>query len=182
MKFIRSQIPEVVIIQPEIHEDKRGFFFESYQEKLFEEHGIPTHFVQDNHSSSMKGVLRGLHFQAHPKAQAKLVRVIRGAVFDVAVDVRRESKTFGRFVATHLSAENKEMIYIPVGFAHGFCVLEDGTEFLYKASDFYSPKHERGIIWDDPAISIPWPKLDVPFILSEKDKCFPRLSDSKDLF
>ena len=176
MKFTPLAIPDVILIEPKVFEDKRGFFFEFYHQELFRQNGIDVTFVQDNYSRSSKGTLRGLHFQIDPKAQDKLVRVTRGEVFDVAVDIRKGSKTFGKFVSTTLSAENKKMLFIPKGFAHGFCVLTDGTEFLYKVSDFYSPKHERGIQWNDPAIGIPWPKLDCGYIFSEKDKQYPPLS------
>ncbi len=177
MKFIPAQIPDVVLIEPRVHEDRRGFFLEFYNKDLFQKNGIGVHFVQDNHSTSEKGVVRGLHFQIAPRMQAKLVKVIRGSAFDVVVDIRKGSPTFGKYVSHILSAENKKMLYVPAGFAHGFCALEDGTEFLYKVSDFYSARHERGIIWNDPAIAIPWPKLDVDTVLSEKDKHYPRLKD-----
>ena len=181
MKFTRLNIPDVILIEPTVLEDERGFFYEFYHEKVFAQNGITTKFEQDNHSRSVKGVLRGLHYQVSPRAQAKLVRVIQGEVFDVTVDIRKGSKTFGQFVSVHLSEENKKLVYVPAGFAHGFCVLKDGTEFHYKVSDFYSPDHERGIIWNDPAIGIPWPKLDVPYILSERDKKFPFLKDLKSM-
>lgn len=170
MNFARLEIPDVVLIEPDVHRDARGFFFESYHERIFSENGIQVKFVQDNHSRSSQGVVRGLHFQIEPKAQAKLVRVIRGEIFDVALDIRKSSKTFGRFVSSVLSEENARMLYIPAGFAHGFCVLKDGTEFLYKVSEVYSPEHERGILWNDSDLNIPWPKLDAPLILSERDK------------
>jgi dTDP-4-dehydrorhamnose 3,5-epimerase len=177
MKFIPTDLSGVIVIEPRVFEDARGFFFESYQKALFAEHGIGVEFLQDNHTLSAKGVLRGLHFQIAPKAQAKLVRVVSGKAFDVVVDVRRDSKTFGRSMSMVLSAGNRKMLYIPAGFAHGYCALEDGTEFLYKASDFYSPQHERGIRWDDPALGIPWPKLDRPYTLSDKDRHYPLLED-----
>ncbi|HOW88168.1 MAG TPA: dTDP-4-dehydrorhamnose 3,5-epimerase [Candidatus Omnitrophota bacterium] len=179
MNFIKTEIDGVIAIEPKIFNDPRGFFYESYRKKLFAEHGIKDDFVQDNISSSARGVLRGLHYQIAPRAQAKLMRVLRGSVYDVVVDIRPRSGTFGKFVAMTLSAENKKMLYVPKGFAHGFCVLEDGTEFLYKVSDYYSPEHERGILWNDPALAIPWPKLDHPFILSEKDKKYPTLQSAK---
>lgn len=175
MKFIRTQVPGVILIEPDVFDDKRGFFFEFYSKELFAKNGITVDFVQDNHSKSAKGVLRGMHFQIPPKAQAKLVKVIKGSAFDVVVDIREGSQTFGKFVSHVLSAENKKMLYVPVGFAHGFCALEEGTEFLYKVSDFYSAKHERGIIWNDSAIDIPWPKIEGGYILSEKDKKYPPL-------
>ncbi len=175
MKFIPTEIPDVILIEPKVFPDPRGFFFESYSEKKFAENGISVKFVQDNHSASSKGVLRGLHFQTEPRAQAKLVRVIKGEIFDVAVDVRPHSPTFGHYVACTLSAENRHMLFVPKGFAHGFCVLKDGTEVLYKTSDFYAPEYEKGIAWNDPAIAIPWPRLD--YILSDRDKKFPALKE-----
>ncbi len=135
-------------------------------------------FVQDNHSLSSKGALRGLHYQVAPRAQAKLIRVIRGKVFDVVVDLRKRSKTYGKCITEILSSENKKMIFIPEGFAHGFLALESGTEVLYKTSDFYSFKHERGIAWNDPALGIRWPKLGVPYQLSEKDRHYPVLAEA----
>ncbi len=165
----------MIVIEPKVFSDPRGFFYESYRKKLFVQNGIKDDFVQDNVSSSAKGVLRGLHYQNSPRAQAKLMRVLRGSVFDVAVDIRPKSKTFGKFFSILLSAENRKMFYIPKGFAHGFCVLEEGTEFMYKVSDYYSPEHERGILWSDPGLAIPWPKLDRAFILSDKDKKYPVL-------
>jgi len=169
----------VIIIKPKVLSDSRGFFYESYRKKLFVQNGITDDFVQDNVSSSVKGVLRGLHYQIAPRAQAKLMRVLRGSVYDVVVDIRPRSKTFGKFFSIILSAENRKMLYIPKGFAHGFCVLEEGTEFLYKVSDYYSPEHERGILWSDPGLSIPWPGIDRAFILSEKDRKYPTLKDLK---
>ncbi|MBI1870808.1 MAG: dTDP-4-dehydrorhamnose 3,5-epimerase [Chlamydiae bacterium] len=182
MKFTPLSIPDVILIEPKVLGDERGFFYESYREDIFSQNGITTRFVQDNHSQSMKGVLRGLHFQIPPRAQAKLVRVVRGDVFDVAVDLRKKSKTFGKYVSEHLSETNKKMMYIPEGFAHGFCVLKDGTEFLYKCSDVYSPQHEHGLRWNDPSIRIPWPKLDMDFILSSKDQTYPSLKELKEIF
>jgi dTDP-4-dehydrorhamnose 3,5-epimerase len=176
MNFIKTDIDGVIVIEPEVFRDTRGFFFESYRKKLFAANGIKDDFVQDNVSSSAQGVLRGLHYQIAPRAQAKLMRVLRGSVFDVVVDIRPRSKTFGKFFSIMLSADNKKMLYIPKGFAHGFCVMEAGTEFLYKVSDYYSPEHERGILWSDPALAIPWPKLDCALILSDKDKKYPFLN------
>ena len=175
MNFIKTPIDGVIVIEPKVFSDPRGFFYESYRKELFAKNGIPDDFVQDNVSASAKGVLRGLHYQIAPRAQAKLMRVLRGSVFDVAVDLRPKSKTFGKLFSILLSAENRKMLYIPQGFAHGFCVLEDGTEFMYKVSDYYSPEHERGVLWSDPGLAIPWPKLDREFILSEKDKKYPLL-------
>ena len=176
MNFKRLEIPDVILAEPQIFEDARGFFYEAYRKDLLAQEGIREEFVQDNFSRSSKGVLRGLHFQEPPRAQAKLVQVLRGRVFDVAVDLRKGSKTFGKHVTATLSGENKNMIYIPKGFAHGFLVLEDDTEFFYKASDFYSPVHEKGICWNDPELGIRWPKLDTPYLLSDKDKKFPVLN------
>jgi len=172
VKFTPTRIPEVVVIEPRVFEDPRGYFFESYQKALFAEHPLPAEFVQDNHSFSKKGVLRGLHFQTEPKAQAKLMRVTRGEIFDVAVDIRENSPTLGQHVSAVLSAENKKMLYIPAGFAHGFLALED-AEVLYKASNVYSSQHERGILWNDPELGIQWPKLDTSYLLSEKDQRYP---------
>jgi len=176
-RFQRLDIPDVVLIEPTIFEDERGFFMESYKYSEFANFGIKEKFVQDNHSKSIKGVLRGLHYQKHPKAQAKLVRVIRGKIFDVAVDIRRNSPTYGKWVGIVLSEENKKMLYIPVGFAHGFCVLSDEAEVLYKTTEEYAPEYDRGIIWNDPDIDIKWP-IDNP-ILSSKDAALPRLKDAE---
>lgn len=173
MNFIKTPIQDVIVVEPQVYQDPRGCFYESYRKQLFSRNGIKDHFVQDNVSCSSKGVLRGLHYQVAPRAQAKLVRVVRGSVYDVAVDIRPRSKTFGKSFSIVLSAENRKMLYIPKGFAHGFCVLEEGTEFTYKVSDYYSPEHERGILWSDPDLAIAWPKLDGPFILSDKDKKYP---------
>lgn len=178
MKFTPLEIPDIILIEPKLFQDPRGYFYESYHEKLFFDNGIKVKFVQDNHSLSQKGVLRGLHFQAEPMAQDKLMRVIKGSVFDVAVDIRKNSKTFGKYVTHVLSAQNKKILFVPKGFAHGFVVLENDTEFLYKVSNFYSPQHDRGIIWNDPAVNVPWPKLDCDFIFSEKDKKYPCLHEA----
>lgn len=169
MQVIPTAIPEVLILEPKVFGDERGFFFESFNQQRFEElTGIKTEFVQDNHSKSAKGVLRGLHYQIE-QAQGKLVRVVAGEVFDVAVDIRRQSSTFGQWVGVLLSAENKRQLWIPPGFAHGFVVLKDGTEFLYKTTDYYAPQHERCIRWDDPQINIQWPITEAP-VLSAKDQ------------
>ncbi len=167
MKISPTQLPEVLLIEPKVFGDARGFFFESWNERVFERAGIHTHFVQDNHSRSGRGVLRGLHYQIR-QPQGKLVRVISGEVFDVAVDIRRSSPNFGRWVGERLSAENKAVVWIPPGFAHGFAVLSEHAEFLYKTSDYYAPEHERCILWNDPAIGIDWPLAGAP-ILSPKD-------------
>jgi len=178
MKFLKTAIPGIILIEPDIFRDERGFFFENYHKEIFSKNGIRVEFVQDNHSASAKGVLRGLHYQTAPKTQCKLVRAVRGEVFDVVVDIRKGSKTYGRVVSHILNEDNHRMLFIPEGFAHGFLTLKDGTEFLYKVSEFYSPAHERGILWNDPAISIPWPKLDVEMIVSEKDKKHPTLKEA----
>ena len=176
MKFIPTKLPGVVLVEPQVFKDARGFFLESWRRDLFEKNGIRTDFVQDNHSASAKGTLRGLHYQAAPREQAKLVRVGRGEAFDVVVDIRPGSKTFGQWEGHVLNAENRKMLFVPAGFAHGFLALQDGTEFLYKVSDVYSPQHERGLLWNDPGLAIRWPKLDTPYLLSEKDKQFPTIS------
>ena len=173
MIFKSTTIPDVIVITPQAHEDSRGTFFEFYNQEVFKKNGIGVTFLQDNHSISKKGVLRGLHFQRGAKAQAKLVRVLRGKIFDVTVDVRHGSATFGKHVGEILSAENKKMLFIPAGFAHGFCALEDNTEVLYKVSQIYSASDENGILWNDPALEISWPKLDMEYILSDRDKKYP---------
>ena len=177
MEMIETEIPDVKVLKPKVFQDTRGYFCETYSEKSYKEAGIDRHFVQDNESMSMRGVLRGLHYQIEPYAQAKLIRVVRGAVLDVAVDIRKGSPTFGKVVVVELSEHNKQQIFIPQGFAHGFLVLEDNTIFSYKCDAFYNPQCERGIRWDDPQIAIPWPKLDVPYNLSDKDKKQPFLSE-----
>ena len=177
MKVYETEIPGALILEPAIHRDARGYFTETYNAARYREAGIDAVFVQDNESLSQKGVLRGLHWQAAPWTQAKLVRVIRGAVWDVAVDIRRGSPTFGRSVAVTLSAENGRQFYVPRGFAHGFLVLEDDTLFAYKCDNLYHPESERGMKFDDPALSIAWPELNVPRILSPKDTCHPCLAD-----
>ncbi|EIS0414323.1 dTDP-4-dehydrorhamnose 3,5-epimerase, partial [Salmonella enterica] len=149
---------DVLIFEPKVFSDERGFFMESFNQKVFEEAvGRKIEFVQDNHSKSTKGVLRGLHYQVEPYAQGKLVRCIAGEVFDVAVDIRKDSETFGKWVGVNISSENKRQLWIPEGFAHGFLVLSDSADFLYKTSNYYSPIHERGIVWNDPTININWP-------------------------
>lgn len=170
MKIIETLIPDLYILEPAAFGDDRGFFFESFNEKKFHElTGCRTHFVQDNHSRSAKGVLRGLHYQLPPHAQSKLVRVTRGKVFDVAVDIRKSSPTFGMWVGVELSEENKRQLWIPKGFAHGFLVLSDSADFLYKTDNYYSPDFERCIAWNDKVLSIDWPLSRKP-IVSEKDK------------
>lgn len=178
MEFIKTFIPEVILVKPKVFGDERGFFMESYRKSLFQANGIAPEFIQDNHSKSTKGVLRGLHYQLDPKAQGKLVRCVSGAVFDVAVDIRRGSPTFGKWVGYELSAENKCMLWIPAGFAHGFVTLEDNTEFLYKTTGEYAPECDRGIKYDDPEIGIVWPVLG-ELLLSDKDQCQPLLKDAE---
>ena len=169
MKVTDTKIPDVKIIEPTVFEDERGFFFESFNHKKFEEAiGREVTFVQDNHSKSSKGVLRGLHYQIPPYAQGKLVRVVQGEVFDVAVDIRKSSPTFGQWVAEVLSAENKKQLWIPEGFAHGFLTLSETAEFLYKTTDYYAKDSERCIKWDDEGVSIDWPSNINPLV-SEKD-------------
>ena len=174
MKFTPLAIPEVVLIEPRVFGDSRGFFLESFKQELFNQAtGTKHDFIQDNHSRSSKGVLRGLHYQLNPHAQGKLVRVITGAVFDVAVDIRRSSPTFGRWVGAELTAENHHQLWIPPGFAHGFVVLSDTADFVYKTTAYYAPETDRGILWNDPDIGIEWPQLDIPFSLSDKDQKQP---------
>lgn len=168
MQLQKTSIPDVLIFEPKVFGDERGFFYESFNQKKFSElSGVEASFVQDNHSRSAKNVLRGLHYQIR-QPQGKLVRVVHGEVFDVAVDIRKSSPTFGRAVGVHLSAENHRQLWIPVGFAHGFVVLSDYAEFLYKTTDYWAPEHERSIIWNDPDIGIEWPIGASP-ILSSKD-------------
>lgn len=180
MNVIKTDIPDVLIFEPKVFGDDRGFFFESFNQKSFEQViGRHVDFVQDNHSCSAKGVLRGLHYQLAPFAQAKLVRCLRGAIFDVAVDIRENSLTFGKWVGVELSAENKKQIWIPEGFAHGFISLGDGSEILYKTNSFYSKEFERSIKWDDNDLNIEWPLQ--PRIISDKDLMANDLMSS-DLF
>ena len=170
MNVTRTAIPDVLILEPRVFGDDRGFFFESFNEKIFRDAtGLDVHFVQDNHSRSVKGVLRGLHYQLPPSAQGKLVRAVAGEVFDLTVDIRKGSPTFGQWVGEVLTAENKKQLWIPEGFAHAFLVLSDTAEFLYKTTNYYSPEFERSILWDDKDLNIDWP-LDGPPILSEKDQ------------
>ena len=178
MKVTPLSIKDVLLIEPQIFGDHRGFFFESFNQAQFEKTtGLKVNFVQDNHSNSFKGVLRGLHYQIPPKAQGKLIRVIQGEVFDVAVDIRRSSPTFGKWVGEILSSENKKQLWIPEGFAHGFLTLSNTAEFLYKTTDFYSPDHEESIIWNDKTIAIDWPIKEVS--LSSKDKAALSFKEAK---
>lgn len=176
MKISETSLPGVMLIEPKIFGDERGFFVETYRESLFREAGIDVAFVQANHSRSRRGVLRGLHFQT-TQPQGKLVRVSRGAVFDVAVDVRRESPHFGRWFGAVLDDRDLRMMYIPPRFAHGFCVLSDEADFIYGCTDYYHPASDAGVIWNDPDIGIAWPDMGTPPLLSPKDQALPRLRD-----
>ncbi len=178
--FQRLKLPEIILIEARVHEDPRGVFMEVYGRSAFSAHGIPDTFVQDNFSRSVHGVLRGLHYQKPPKAQAKLVTALRGEIFDVAVDVRRGSPTCGEWVGITLSARERRMLYVPKGFAHGFCVLSPEAEVLYKASEEYAPECERGILWNDPAIGIDWPIPDP--LLSPRDARLPLLGEAEQDF
>jgi len=183
MQLTRTKIPDVIIIEPKIHGDSRGYFVETFRvDKLEEFLGYTINFCQDNESKSSKGVLRGLHYQLHPAAQTKLVRVIQGRVLDVAVDIRKNSPTFGEHVAVELSAENKKQMLIPRGFAHGFVVLEDDTIFAYKVDNYYSPENDRGIAFDDKDLVINWQIPHDQLQLSAKDTKQPLLKDTNDLF
>ncbi len=178
MRVTPTPLPDVLILEPKVFGDSRGFFYESFNRKDFAAAtGIDADFVQDNHSRSMKNVLRGLHYQIE-HAQAKLIRVIAGEVFDVALDIRKSSPHFGKYTTVSLSAENKRMAFIPAGFAHGFLVVSDEAEFLYKATDYWHPEHERSIMWNDPDLAIPWPLTGEP-ILSAKDQKGVRLKDAE---
>ena len=178
MNVQTTAIDGVLILQPKVFGDARGFFLESFNQQVFDEAvGRHVDFVQDNHSSSARGVLRGLHFQRAPRAQGKLVRVVAGAVFDVAVDIRRDSPSFGRWVGVQLDAENHRQLWIPPGLAHGFLVLSETADFLYKTTEFYSPQDEGAVRWDDPDIGIAWPELGAPPTLSAKDAAAGRLRD-----
>ena len=182
MKVIPTEIEGVVLLEPEVFGDARGYFFESYSEQSFDRLVRPVRFVQDNESMSKYGVLRGLHFQRGAHAQSKLVRVVRGRVLDVAVDIRRGSPTFGRWVGVELTAENQRQLWVPAGLAHGFVVLSESADFLYKTTDYYAPEHERCIAWDDPAIGIDWPLavhgIEAP-LLSDKDRRGLPLSEAE---
>lgn len=180
MKITATSLPDVLIIEPRVFGDARGFFTESWSEKVFNEAvGQPVRFVQDNHSRSSRGVLRGLHYQLPPHAQGKLVRCVSGAVFDVAVDLRRSSPNFGRWAGVELSADNHRQLWVPPGFAHGFLVLSETADFLYKTTDTYAPQAEGSVRWDDPAIGIQWPELGLAPLLAEKDLKAPLLMDAK---
>ena len=179
MKVTPTALPEVLILEPKVFGDDRGFFMESYNRRAFDAAvGHAIEFLQDNHSRSARGVLRGLHYQLPPHAQGKLVRVAAGSVFDVAVDVRRSSPRFGRWVGVELSAANHRQLWIPPGFAHGFLVLSETADFLYKATDYYAPQSERAVAWNDPSIAIDWPDIGVSPTLSAKDVAAPTLSEA----
>jgi dTDP-4-dehydrorhamnose 3,5-epimerase len=178
LKITPTSLPDVLLIEPKVFLDERGFFLESYQKKDFQEAGIEAEFVQDNHSKSCRGTLRGLHYQIQ-QPQGKLIRVIAGEVFDVAVDIRKHSPNFGRWTAEYLSAENKKMLWVPAGFAHGFYVTSPVTEVLYKTSDYYAPAWERCILWNDPALGIPWPTKGEAPILSAKDATGKLLAEAE---
>ena len=174
MRFRPTELPDVILVEPDVHRDQRGFFLETFHARKYAEGGVPGPFVQDNHSRSVQGTLRGLHAQReHP--QGKLVRAVEGEMFDVAVDIRPSSPTFGRWVGVRLSGENFRQLYIPPGFAHGFCVLSEVVHVEYKCTDFYRPEDEIGIAWDDPEIGITWPLSDP--VISAKDRALPRLRD-----
>jgi len=178
MNVLPTVHPEVLLIEPDVYADPRGFFMETFHVKKFAEAGLPEAFLQDNHSHSVRGVLRGLHYQLqHP--QGKLVRVVNGEVLDVAVDIRKGSPRFGQWVSLTLSAENRRQLYVPPGFAHGYCTVSEQADFLYKCTDVYTPGDEYGIAWDDPALAIEWPPLDI--LLSDKDRVNPVLGDSSNL-
>ncbi len=181
MKRLQTFFQDVVLIEPQVHGDHRGFFMESYNQKQFEQLGIHINFVQDNHSYSAEaGTLRGLHYQLEPMAQSKLIRVLSGAIYDVFVDIRKDSPTYGQWKGVILSADNKRQLLIPKGFAHGFCTLVPDTHILYKVDQYYSPNHDRGILWNDPALGIDWPVSDP--ILSDKDRQHPVLADAENNF
>ena len=178
MRVAPTAIAGVLLIEPKVFGDERGFFFESYNERAFAQAtGVAAKFVQDNHSRSVKNTVRGLHYQIE-QAQGKLVRAVAGEIYDVVVDVRRKSPTFGKWVGHHLSAENKHMLWIPAGFAHGFAVLSDYADFLYKTTDYWAPQHERTLLWNDPDLGIVWPLAGEP-ILADKDRAGKRLSEAE---
>ena len=174
MKILPSSLPEILIIEPSVFQDERGFFMETYQQRRYTEAGIESIFVQDNLSRSVGGTLRGLHYQVK-HAQAKLIQVIEGSIFDVALDIRRGSPYFGQWTSVHLSDENKRQLFLPEGFAHGFCVLSESAQVIYKCTDFYASEYEGGVLWSDPTLAIAWPVLEP--LLSEKDSRLPCLAD-----
>ena len=179
-RFIPTEIPEVVVIEPRVHADERGFFMETYKRSEFAEHGIAEVFVQGNHSKSTQGILRGLHYQKRPKAQGQLVRALSGEIFDVVIDIRQGAPTFGKWVGVTLSSENKKMLYVPVGFAHGFCVVSDEAEVFYMTTEEYAPECEAGICWNDPELKITW-RVEDPQ-LSGRDRNWPSLRDADNNF
>jgi dTDP-4-dehydrorhamnose 3,5-epimerase len=176
MNVVATALEGVMIIEPRVFSDARGLFFESYHADRYAAAGLPPRFVQDNHSSSAPGTLRGLHYQLH-REQGKLVRAVRGSIFDVAVDIRRGSPAFGRWVGVTLSADNKRQLYVPPGYAHGFCVPDEASEVEYKCTDFYTPEDEHGVVWNDPTIAIAWPVTNP--LLSERDRAYQRLSSDR---
>ncbi|MFD2161211.1 dTDP-4-dehydrorhamnose 3,5-epimerase [Paradesertivirga mongoliensis] len=182
MTFTETSIEGVLIIEPKVWQDDRGYFFESFNKRIFEEAGIAADFVQDNQSCSQRGTLRGLHAQANPFAQGKLVRVIQGSVIDIAVDIRKNSPTYGHNVSVELSAENFKMLWIPPGFLHGFATLENNTIFSYKVTNLYNKESETGVLWNDPQLNIDWGLKEEEVILSEKDKVLPLFSDFESPF
>ncbi|MBY0569541.1 MAG: dTDP-4-dehydrorhamnose 3,5-epimerase [Hyphomonadaceae bacterium] len=183
MEIERAVIPDVLILRAKKHGDHRGFFSETFRLATLKEAGVDLNWVQDNHSfSASRGVVRGLHFQRHPRAQAKLLRVVRGAVLDVAVDLRSNSPTYGKHVAVELSEANWTQIYVPIGFAHGFCTLTEGAEVLYKVSAEYGPSEEGGLLWNDPDLGIDWPVDEREAILTERDRTWPSLRDLRSPF
>ena len=183
MNFIPQSIPDVVLIEPTIHSDNRGYFIETFRQDLFDKVvGYKVNFIQDNESRSTRGVLRGLHYQLPPYTQAKLVRVIEGSVLDIAVDIRKSSSTFGQHVAVELTSDNKHQLFVPHGFAHGFVVLSESATFAYKVDNYYAPKHDRGIAFDDKDLVIDWHLPLDALQLSDKDKNHPTLANAKDLF
>ena len=182
MKVIKTDIEGVVILEPEVYTDERGYFFESYSQQRFDEVVSPIRFVQENESKSRYGVIRGLHYQRGDAAQAKLVSVVRGCILDIAVDIRKSSPTFGKYVAVEISEDNKRQIFVPRGFAHGFAVLSDEAVLQYKCDNYYAPSEERGIAWNDPAIGIEWGIPEDVATLSNKDIQNPRLTDAVELF
>lgn len=183
MKFTPQAISDVILIEPNVHDDDRGYFVETFRQDLFEEAvGYQVNFIQDNESKSTKGVLRGLHYQLPPYTQTKLIRVIEGNVLDIVLDIRKSSSTFGQYVAVELTGENKHQLFVPHGFAHGFVVLSNSATFAYKVDNYYAPKHERGIAFDDKDLAIGWQLPSQILQLSDKDKVHPTLKNAKDLF